>query len=194
MATYNPKLKLNLIDIFNRVYASKPYEVRKRLREVVYRESFKEDFGSLAIDKIVNRTLSGVDKEGNVFKGYSPSYRKSLVFQIYKGSQTKVDLKLTGEMLASMEVKPTYEGITIQFIDGDNGAKAHGHINGIKTKTGRVVRDFFGLSSTEEDEIMKRVIRGYQGEIGALDGQFFLQGQFGTQDILIDVNLREVLL
>ena len=192
---YNPKLKINLIEIFNRVFSSKPYEVRRTLREVVYRNSFQEDFGSLAIDKIVDRTLSGKDKNGDSFAGYSPSYKKSLAFEIYKGSKTKVDLKLTGEMLASMEAKASSGGVlTIQFVDSENAAKAHGHITGMSGRKGGKVRDFFGLSDTEADEIMRTVMRGYQGEIGAIEGSFKLIGQFGNQEILIDQNLREVLL
>lgn len=190
---YNPKLKINLIDVFNRVYSSKPYEVRRQLREIAMRSTFKEDFGMLAIDKIVSRTLKGLDKDGNPFAGYSKSYRESLTFEIYKGSSTKVDLKLTGEMLASMEAEAYWEGVLIQFVDAHNGAKAHGHITGMSGRKGGKVRDFFGISDAEADEIMLKTMRGYQSDIDELNGEFILAGQFGSNSFEIGINIRELI-
>jgi hypothetical protein len=161
---WNPKLKLNLLDIFNRNFSSKPYEVRRALREVIRRSDFKDDFGLAAIDVIVERTLSGVDRKGEKFDGYSKVYRESDVFAIYKGRQRRVDLKLSGEMLASMQVRSAGDSVTVSFVDDLNAAKAHGHITGMSGRKGGVVRDFFGLSTTEEDALMKDLIRQYSSE------------------------------
>lgn len=159
---WNPKLKISLGDVFNRVYGSKPYEVRKTLRQLIYRSSFQDDFGLRAIDVIVERTLKGKDKDGQTFAAYSSSYRESDTFEIYKAGQRRVDLKLSGEMLASMQVKGTGSGnITINFVDELNAAKAHGHITGMSGRKGGVVRDFFGISDMEADGIMKDLVSEY---------------------------------
>ena len=191
---HNPKLRLNLTDIFNRVYSSKPYEVRRALREITHKDSFKNDFGSLAIDRIVERTLSGVDKNGKPFPSYSESYKKSLDFEIYKEG-SKVNLKLTGEMLASMEVIPRLNGVVIQFADSLNASKAHGHITGMSGRKGGKVRDFFGLSQTEEDSIMRRVMSFHRsGDVNDLQGFLQLYGEVGSQTLQIDQRISELFL
>ena len=163
---WNPKLKIDLLDSFNRVYGSKPHEVRKVLRKYVSQSRFKDDFGLAIIDVITERTLKGKDKDGDTFKRYSKTYRDSDVFEIYKGSQVRVDLKLSGEMLASMQVKSSgTTQITINFVDSLNRAKAHGHITGMSGRKGGVVRDFFGVSDVETDKVMKDLITEYaQGD------------------------------
>lgn len=159
---WNPKLKINLGDVFNRVYGSKPYEVRKTLRQLIYRSTFQDDFGLRAIDVIVERTLKGKDKDGQTFTSYSKTYRDSDTFEIYKAGQRRVDLKLSGEMLASMQTKGSGSAIvTINFVDELNAAKAHGHITGMSGRKGGVVRDFFGISDTEADSIMKDLVSEY---------------------------------
>lgn len=163
---WNPKLRVNLLEVFNRNYASKPYEVRKVLREVIRRGDFQDDFGLRAIDVITDRTLEGKDRNGDRFSPYSKSYRASDVFEIY-GKGSKVDLKLSGEMLASMQVKSAGDSITINFVDSLNAAKAHGHITGMNGRKGGVVRDFFGLSTTEEDAIMVDLIKDYSSSNAA---------------------------
>ena len=157
---WNPKLKINLIDVFNRTFASKPYEVRRSLRQLVRRSDFKDDFGLNAIDVITERTLDGKDQYGEKFAGYSKSYKNSDVFEIY-GKGSRVDLKLSGEMLASMQVRSAGDEITINFIDSLNASKAYGHITGMSGRKGGVVRDFFGLSKEEEEKIMKDLVERY---------------------------------
>lgn len=157
---WNPKLKVNLIEVFNRNFSDKPYEVRKFLRQVIRRSDFMDDFGLRAIDVITERTLSGKDRFGDRFAPYSKAYKNSDVFEIY-GKGSRVDLKLTGEMLASMETKSAFPILTVQFVDDLNAAKAHGHITGMSGRKGGVVRDFFGLDTDEENKIMKDLIDEY---------------------------------
>lgn len=155
---WNPKLKIDLIQVFNRVYGSKPYEVRRALRQIINTSSFKDDFGLAAIDLIVERTLEGQDKNGKAFKRYSKAYKKSAVFEIY-GKGSHVDLKLSGEMLASMQTKFSGTEVVINFVDELNAAKAHGHITGMNGRKGGVVRNFFGLNNEELDSIMKATVK-----------------------------------
>lgn len=163
---WNPKVKINVLDVFNRVYASKPYEVRKALREVIRRGTFKDDFGLRVIDVITDRTLAGVDRFGDKFAPYSKSYKQSDIFEIY-GKGSRVDLKLSGEMLASMETSSSGDEITVKFVDSLNAAKAHGHITGMSGRKGGVVRDFFGVTIKEQDEIMVELINEYANDSAA---------------------------
>lgn len=191
---FNPKLRVDITSIFNRVYASKPYEVRRVLRDLTHRDAFKNDFGSLVIDTIIERTLKGLDKNGSPFPSYSPSYKDSLAFQIYKEGN-RVNLKLTGEMLASMETKAVMNGVTIQFVDSLNRAKAHGHITGMSGRKGGKVRDFFGVSKAEEDDIMKRVMSYHQtGDAAELGGFLQLYGTIGSQELQVDQRISELFL
>lgn len=163
---FNPKLKINLLEVFNRNFSSKPYEVRRALREVIRRADFMDDFGLRAIDVITERTQSGVDRNGDSFAPYSKSYKDSFVFEVY-GKGSKVDLKLSGEMLASMQVKRSGDQIAISFVDDLNAAKAHGHITGMSGRKGGVVRDFFGINDQEADDIMKSLMREYMTDTAA---------------------------
>ena len=154
---FNPKYSVNLIQVFNRVFGGKPREVRRDMRKTVLTEQFKRDFGIRAIDKIVDRSKSGIDKNGKRFPGYSQSYISSLEFQIYGKSPGTVNLTLTGEMLASMEIRTTGRGLSIEMADQDNADKAHGIITGQQGKWGKR-RDFLGLPQSDENEIMRRVM------------------------------------
>lgn len=190
--SYNPKLKINITEVFNRVYSSKPYEVRRALRDLTHRDSFKHDFGELVIDTIVERTLRGLDKNGDPFPSYSKSYKESLAFEIYKDG-SRVNLKLTGEMLASMEVIPALNGVTIQFVDALNAAKAHGHITGMSGRKGGKVRDFFGVSQAEEESILKRVMNFHRSDnVEDLGLYLNLKGQIGQQEFEVGGDFREL--
>lgn len=194
MSKFNPRLKIDFISIFNRLYSNKPYEVRRAMREIAMQDYFKLSFGALAIDRIIERTLEGKDKNGKAFKPYSKAYKESLSFQLYK-SGNNVNLELTGEMLASMESKPNIRGITVEFVDDLNRAKAHGHITGMSGRKGGVVRDFFGLSEEEENTIMKRVMASStSGELQELRrGSVVLGGRIGEKQVEALLNLSEFL-
>lgn len=89
-----------------------------------------------------------MNKNGRSFKKYSKAYRK------LKGS-SDVDLRLSGDMLDSMEVdEVTRHTITVAFDDQLSNDKAHGHINGGNNLP---VRDFFGLPVGELSRIVKKV-------------------------------------
>lgn len=164
---YNPKLKINLLDVFNRNYASKPYEVRKALRQRVMSDAFKGEFGARCVELIIERTLKGKDKDGDRFVKYSKAYKQSLEFQLYKEG-TRVDLKLSGGMLAAMMSEYNSNMITIKFDDSDEAAKAHGHINGSNHLP---VRDFFGISDKEADKILKGLVKSGGEDDAALIDQ-----------------------
>ncbi len=161
MATvYSPQYRLNLLELFNAALANSP--ARDNVRPLISQEDFKSAFGKKVIDKIQERTLQGIDRNGNPFKGYSKEYAQSLVFKIY-AKTSKVNMKLTGEMLASMIVAGTDRHyVTIEFIDDKNKNKAHGHVTGRLGKS--VVRDFFGLPRAVEIELLKETLKNFQKE------------------------------
>ena len=59
--------------------------------------------GELVCDFIRERSASGLSWEGRQFQGYSEAYMKSFEFQI-AGKSSNVDLRLTGDMLADVQV------------------------------------------------------------------------------------------
>lgn len=187
MAKKQPKVKyeIDLIRVMERAMADKPRKVKDKLRQLMKKTSFKQKFGEGVIDRIAHRTeKKRIDKKNKPFvKPYSKSYQKSLDYKIYGKSKNIVNLKLTGEMLASMRVsRARSSAIRIQMADTVNNNKAHGHINGIKRKvnqnaktktrkgkrvkpaTKKVKRDFLGLPPEDENKIMKQTIRAFGSE------------------------------
>jgi hypothetical protein len=185
---YNPQYRINLVKVFNRSYGSESREVRDRLRGSLSNPQFRRQFSKAVIDRIVERTLTGVDKSGAEFKEYSSSYKASDTFQIY-GKSSHVNLELTGEMLSSLKGVTKMQEVVIELIGKNNKAKAHGHINGIKSKKyGKVKRDFFGLPEEDLDAIMLESIEAFRSESydevsQIYAGQSFDQafGQVGSQ-------------
>lgn len=111
------------------------------------------------INKIIDRTLENKDRFGKPFKKYSKSYINSLDFQSFGKSASDVNLKLTGEMLDSIEVLSTIGSKLVIGIKGDNAAKAYGHIKGMQghpTLEGKTpIRDFFGVTENDVSEVKK---------------------------------------
>lgn len=127
-------------------------------------EAFKREFGLRVIEAIVDRTQSGKDKNGSRFAAYSKAYKESLQFQLY-GKDNGVNLTLSGEMLSNMGVvKTTTTTVSINFLSSGQGEKAHGHINGTRSKKGKKQlpqRDFFGLPEEQQAKIMKDLLKEF---------------------------------
>jgi len=142
-----------------------------------YKPLEREAIAQEIVDFIVERTLKGKDKDNVNFKGYSRSYIKSLDFKIAGKSPSNVNLKLSGDMLASLKVLNTKRAgsVTVGFdaSDTENNGKAEGNIKGTygslkKTKkdpkTGLPVprenkkRDFLGITKNDLD---KKILANY---------------------------------
>lgn len=199
---YNPKFQINLKQVFNRAYASAPSKLRDELRSTLSNPTFRATFGKLVMDKIIERTLSGIDKDGVEFKAYSKSYINSDIFKIYSKSPGDVNLKLTGEMLASLTTKGNGPILSVELIGDENKAKAHGHKYGIKTKGGgRVKRDFLGLPENELEELMKSSVELTRNDAYTSAAEFFENttladsfGQVGDQaELPVSILTTEVL-
>lgn len=115
----------------------------------VENSALREAIGGRIIEKIVERTQGGEDLSGRPFKGYSKSYMESLAFKVF-GKSKDVDLTLSGDMLASMQVVDTNpRKLTIGFPDSTENAKAFNHNTGDTLPK----REFFGIRDEELEEI-----------------------------------------
>ena len=116
-------------------------------------EQLAQSVAQAAIDLIVKRTESGKDINGKAFKKYSKEYKESLDFKAF-GKDGEVNLKLTGQMLGTLDVLETSGSkVKIGWNDGVESAKAHGHNAGVPGKLPK--REFFGLTDAELNTIKK---------------------------------------
>lgn len=116
------------------------------------------------LEQIVERTKNGKDKDGDRFPSYSKSYKNSLNFKI-GGKSSKVDLTLSGDMLADMQLLSHKSGeLVIGFENGtESNAKAEGNIRGTygqKTPRSDRARDFLGI----DDKSLSRILADYPAD------------------------------
>lgn len=101
------------------------------------------------IDFILKRTDNGQDLNERGFKSYSPEYKSSLQFKAF-GKSSKVNMKLRGIMLRSMDViEDDGEEFKIGFRGRTENAKAYNHQTGDTLPK----RKFFGLRSKDVKNI-----------------------------------------
>lgn len=137
MAVPKVKLKINLAEMFG-------------VDEMPESQALNAAIGQAIIDRIRERTESGVDKRNQAFKKYSKRYINSDEFEAFGKSASDVNLTLSGDMLGLMDViRSTKNVIEIGWDDSTNNAKAYNHIVGDTVPK----RDFFGISKTELKEI-----------------------------------------
>lgn len=129
----------------------------------------KDEVADLIVERIVDRTQQGKDKNNRQWSGkaarYSDNYKDSLDFKIANKSPSKVDLQLSGDMLAALSVlDKTRRSVTIGFEPGsEENAKADGNIRGTYGQSKPIpgkARDFLGITDRELDNIIKLVKNG----------------------------------
>ena len=88
--------------------------------------------GDAVIDFIIDRTEKGKMANGRPFKKYSKEYIKSLEFEIAGKKKTPVNLTLSGDMLAAIQVlRNKRNEVVIGFRKGsEENAKAEGNQTG----------------------------------------------------------------
>jgi len=141
------------------------------------------------IDYIRKRTLrDNVDKNNSAFPKYSKEYMKSLDFRIAGKSKGTVNLKLSGDMLADLELLTHKSGeIRIGYQNGtENNAKADGNIRGTygsSRPNSSKSRDFLGITSNDLEKILAKYPVGELKEatqrVGARD---LVRAAFGTNE------------
>ena len=112
------------------------------------------------IDYMRERTSKGKDYNGQAFAPYSESYKESDEYEAY-GKSSRVNMKLTGDMLASLDFQLEGNTATFLFDDPEEEAKAFGHMTGMeghKFLEGKTpAREFFGITRSEiESSILPR--------------------------------------
>lgn len=116
----------------------------------------------LAIEFIVERTQGGVDKNGKRFPKYSKAYIESLDFKNAGKSPGKVDLQLSGDMLAAMSLLKEKDGQIVIGIDpkSEEAGRAEGNILGSYggEPNKKRARDFLGIKKENLQKIIDLVV------------------------------------
>lgn len=119
------------------------------------------ELADLVIEHIVDRTERGLDKNGRGFPKYSKEYINSLDFKNAGKSKGKVDLKLSGDMLAAIELLKHKPGeLVIGFEKGTpENDKAEGNILGSygRDPNPSKARDFLGIQGKKLRELIDAV-------------------------------------
>ncbi len=129
--------KFNLKEIFGKDFSNNP--------------DLRDQIGQAIIDKMVERTESGVDISDKGFKPYSTAYKNSDEFKDFKNS-SKVNMTLKGDMLEDVDiVSETTNTLKVGFTDDLETKKAYNHNVGDTLPK----RQFFGIRRKDIDEIKK---------------------------------------
>jgi hypothetical protein len=125
-----------------------------------------EEVADLIVERIVERTIQGKDKNGKPWSGkaavYSDSYKNSLDYKV-SGKSGNVDLQLSGDMLAALQILKVQQNnkVEIGFEKGsDENARADGNIRGTYGRPTPIPgkkRDFLGISDKELRKIIRYV-------------------------------------
>lgn len=135
-----------------------------------YNKRERESIAQDVIDFMITRTLDGKKSGGGKFAPYSKEYKDSDDFQLSGKSKSKVNLKLSFDMLSSMELVSTSKGkIKVGYKkDNPEEQKAEGNVRGTygqKSPIQGKARDFLLLNNKEERSILKNYpLRGRDGE------------------------------
>jgi hypothetical protein len=137
-----------------------PIEIPK-----AYSSEFRKAIGQSIVEYIRERSDKGLDKNNKSFPKYSIPYTKSLDFKV-SGKSKKVDLKLSGDMLAALQVISDKPGeIRIGYKKGIENDKAEGNIIGSYGRpkgNGTKARDFLGITSKD---LKSKVLKDFPLEI-----------------------------
>ena len=95
---------------------------------------------------------------------YSKEYSDTLEFKVAGKSRTNVNMRLTGDMLESIETLDFDGSVLTIGIEGEQAPKAHGHMTGKNGQAPKMKREFFGITKQEFNEI----IGNYSDRIDAL--------------------------
>lgn len=119
--------------------------------------------GQRIINTMIEKSNNLVDWQGKRFiSPYSESYSKSADFKSAGKSRNQVNLELSGDMLASIDIIDLNRSKIKIGIDNDTAPRAMGHTTGFKghptIPNGKYKRDFMGISKAEVEEISREYI------------------------------------
>ena len=123
-------------------------------------EETLEAIGQATIDYIRERASKGLGLGGETMKPtkYSESYQNSPDFKAAGKSSSPVNMRLSGDMLGSLDLLVEGDRLTIG-LPADESPKAHGHMTGQEGQGPLPKRQFFGVTRKEFDQILSKVAR-----------------------------------
>ena len=121
----------------------------------------REEIGERIIQDIKKRTSKGLDKDNKPFPKYTKEYKESADFKAV-GKTSRVNLKLSGDMLDSLDILSNKDGVlTIGYeIDDEVAGRVEGNVIGSYGQpTGSVskARDFLGIKESKVELIVEEV-------------------------------------
>lgn len=87
-------------------------------------------------------------------KPYSKTYQRTTEFELFGKSATDVNMRLTGDMLESINTLDVDGSTIVVGIEGEQAPKAHGHMTGKNGEVPKMKREFFGLTRDEFKEVL----------------------------------------
>lgn len=120
----------------------------------------RELLGEEIVEFIRKRSSQGLDKDNKKFPKYSKEYINSLDFKNAGKKKTPVNLELSGDMLAAMDVISHKKGsILVGFENGtDENDRAEGNITGSygRDPNPAKARDFLGVKKGDLKDLVKQ--------------------------------------
>lgn len=123
----------------------------------------REALAQEVIDFVIERSKSGLDKNGKPFPAYSEGYVKSLDFKIAGKAKGRVNLTLSEEMLQSLSLLSHRPGEILIGYDKANkelNGKVEGNVLGTygnSTPIKGKARDFMGIARKDLESILDKV-------------------------------------
>lgn len=138
-------------------------------KDISKNEKLVLKIGQAIIDYMNERVSNGMGVDRVKLKSpYSKSYSKSLDFIAAGKSKSDVNMSLSGDMMASIDIIKIDGGkVTIGIEAEDQAVKAYGHQTGFKGHPvlgKKFRRPFFGVT---ENEVKKFIISDFTSEISA---------------------------
>lgn len=164
------------------------------------------EIGQDIVDYMKERVAQGVGAGEVSFKAnkYSPEYQASLAFKAAGKDPSPVNMKLSGDMLGSMDFIDNENQIKFT-IAGDQSPKAYGHMTGFEghptIPQGKYKREFFGITKAEFE---KNILPKFKNDIenARTEERPDVQGQAIAQlrasdlfetDLRLDISLYRIL-
>lgn len=143
-----PKRKLSQDEV------SLEIDLEKLFGKKVNDSSLRRAIGESLIEKIDKRTSGGMGVDGKgqeveLKSPYSEQYADSLEFKAFGKKKNKVNMKLTGSMLSSIDIIDQDAKKLKIGIDNEDAPKAYNHMVGDTVPR----RPFLGLTSDDLDKV-----------------------------------------
>lgn len=134
--------------------------------------------GDAIIDYTRKRSANNKGIGGKALRSpYSKEYQMSDEFKNAGKSASDVNMRLTGEMLNSIDVLDVNDGNLIVGIENDQAPKAHGHMTGKMGQAPKMKREFFGLTRSE----LKDILGKFKSDINSAPRASLTFGELNNQ-------------